>query len=165
MGSFRSYVAASLSKRLLGKELAAEYDVQPAPGYQKAVSQYQQALTSAPSDQQDAVVEVAAADAYLQNIQVAIGEQLTGNRSQANADVKANLQRGEVATQEWLDDNEAHIDPVFGLTVDGGRFSPQRDQTSYPLSPLASAGVQAATSQSGPPPAYMSALPPAQICQ
>ena len=57
-------------------------------------------------------VEVAGADAYLQNIQVAIGETLTGNSGLATEDVKANLQRGQVATQEWLNDNHARIDPV-----------------------------------------------------
>jgi hypothetical protein len=165
MGSFRSYVASSLSKRMLGEELAAHYDVQPAPGYQQAVSQYQQSLVSAPADQRDAVIQVAGADAYLQNVQVAIGEQLTGNVGQSNATVKANLQRGEVATQEWLKDNEAHIDPMFGVAVDGGKFSPQREQTSYPLSPLASAGAQLATSQQAPPDTYTSALPPSQLCQ
>jgi hypothetical protein len=165
MGSFRSYVASALSKRLLGEELARQYSVRPASGYQRTASQYEQALASAPADQRDAVVDVAAADAYLQNVQVAIGEQLTGNEGEAKADIKANLQRGEVATQEWLDENEAHVDPVFGLAVDGGKFSPQRDQTSYPLSPLASGGVEAATSQQGPPDSYTSALPPSQLCQ
>jgi hypothetical protein len=165
MGAFRSYVASSLAKRLLGQELADEYDVQPASGYQSTVTQYQQALASAPADQRDAVVQVAGADAYLQNVQVAIGQQLTGNSGQSNADIKAALQRGEVATQEWLNDHDASIDPVFGIAVDGGKFSPQRDQTSYPLSPLASAGAEAVTSQQGAPSSYTSALPASQLCQ
>jgi hypothetical protein len=164
MGTFRSYVASSLSKRLLGQELADQYAVQPASGYQATVSQYEQALASAPADQRDAVVQVAAADAYLQNVQVAIGQQLTGNEGQSNEDLEAALQRGEVATQEWLNDNDASIDPVFGIAIDGGKFSPDRDQTSYPLSPLASAGAQS-TGQQGPPDSYTSALPPSQLCQ
>jgi hypothetical protein len=164
MSSFRSYVASSLTKRLLGRELADQYAVKPASGYQSAVSRYQQALASSPADQRDAVIEVAAADAYLQNVQVAIGQQLTGSAGQSNDDIRAALQRGEVATQDWLNDHDAAIDPVFGIAVDGGRFSPDRDQTSYPLSPLASAGAQAA-GQQGPPDSYTSALPPSQLCQ
>ncbi len=164
MGTFRSYVASSLSKRLLGQELADQYAVEPASGYQTAVSQYEQALASAPADQRNAVIQVAGADPYLQNVQVAIGQQLTGNEGQSNADLKAALQRGEVATQEWLNDHDAFIDPVFGLAVDGGKFSPARDQTSYPLSALASAGAQPA-GQQGPPDSYTSALPPSQLCQ
>lgn len=165
MGSFRSYVASGLAKRLLGEALADQYAVQPAPGYQQQVSQLRQALASTPADQRDAVIEIASADAYLQNVQLAIGRQLTGNTGQTNQDVKAALQRGEVATQEWLNGHHVSIDPVFGIAVDGGRFSPSRDETSYPLSPLASSGAQAATSQQGPPAAYTAALPANQLCQ
>jgi peptidyl-prolyl cis-trans isomerase SurA len=164
MGSFRSYVAASLAKRLLGQELADQYAVQPASGYRTAVSQYEQGLASAPADERDAVIQVAGADPYLQNVQVSVGQQLTGNEGQSNDDLKAALERGQVATQDWLNDHDASIDPVFGIAVDGGAFSPQRDQTSYALSPLASAGAQPA-GQQGPPESYTSALPAPQLCQ
>jgi len=159
MGSFRSFTAASLAKRLLGEQLAAQYGVQPASGYQQAVTQYQQALASSPSDEREAAIEVAGADAYLQNVQVAIGQQLTGNFGQSNADLKAALARGKVATQDWLDDHEASIDPVFGISVDDGAFTAQREQTSYPLSTFASQGAQPQ-----PDSDFVSALPAAQRC-
>lgn len=159
MGSFRSFAAASLSKRLLGEQLADQYDVTPAPGYQQAVSQYEQALASSPADERDAAIEVAGADAYLENVQVAIGQKLTGNTGQTNADLKAALERGKVATQDWLNDHDAFIDPVFGIAVDDGAFSPQPDQTSYPLSSLASQGAQ-----TPPDSDFVSSLPAAQRC-
>jgi len=166
MGAFRSYVASSLAKRMLGQELLDEYSVQPASGYQAAVAQYHQALATAPPDELAAVVQVAAADAYLQNVQVSIGQQLTGNTGQTTADTKAQLQRGQVATQDWLNDNSVHIDPVFGISVDGGKFTTgQRAQTSYAVSALAKGGVEAGTSQQGPPASYTSALPASQLCQ
>ena len=166
MGAFRSYVASSLSKRLLGEELVEQYSVQPASSYQAAVAQYQQALATAPPDELAAVIKVAAADAYLQNVQVAIGQQLTGNTGQTTADTKAQLQRGEVATQDWLNDHSVDIDPVFGVSVDGGKFTTgQRGQTSYAVSTLAKGGVEAGTSQQGPPASYTSALPASQLCQ
>ena len=159
MGLFRSFVAGSLAKRLLGEQLADQYDVQPASGYQSQVSQITSALTSAPADQRDAVIDVAAADAYLQNVQVAIGQKLTGNEGQSNADIKAALQRGQVATQDWLNDHDAFIDPVFSISVDGGKFSRQQDQTSYALSTFAAQG-----SKQQPDQAYTAALPAAQRC-
>lgn len=166
MGTFRSYVASSLSKRLLGGELADQYDVRPASGYQQQVGQYQQALASSPADERDAVVQVAAADAYLQNVQIAIGQLLTGNTGATNSDVKAQLQRGQVATQDWLNGHQVDIDPVFGIAVDGGKFTTgQHDQTSYAVSALAKGGVDADTSGQGPADSYTSALPPSQICQ
>ena len=165
LGLFRSFVASGLAKRALGSALADQYGVQPASGYQSQVSQIQQALATAPLDQQQAVIDVAASDAYLQNVQVSIGQQLTGDEGTADADVKANLQRGQVATQDWLKDHDTFIDPVFGISVDGGKFSRAQDQTSYALSSLAKGGVEAFTSQQGPPASYTSALPASQICQ
>jgi hypothetical protein len=166
MGVFRSYVASSLAKRLLGRELAEQYAVQPASGYQQQVSQYQQGLADAPADERDAVVQVAGADAYLQNVQISIGQQLTGNTGTTNADLKAQLQRGEVATQDWLNDHEVSIDPVFGIAVDGGKFTTgQHDQTSYAVSSLARGGVESDTGGQGPPASYTSALATSQICQ
>lgn len=159
MGLFRSFVAGSLAKRLLGEQLAEQYDVQPASGYQSQVSQITSALASAPADQRNAVIDVAAADAYLQNVQVAIGQKLTGNEGQSNADVKAALQRGQVATQDWLGDHDAFIDPVFSISVDGGKFSRQQDQTSYALSTFAAQG-----SKQQPDQDYTAALPAAQRC-
>jgi hypothetical protein len=161
MGLFRSFVAASLAKRLLGQELADVYDVEPAAGYQTQLSQIEQAFTSAPADQRQAVIDVAGSDAYLQNVQVAIGQQLTGNQSQFKDDVKAALQRGQVATREWLNDHDAYIDPVFDISVDGGNFIREQDRTSYPVSALAAAGAQ---TTAAPDESYTSALPAAQRC-
>ena len=161
MGLFRSFVAGSLAKRLLGQELADQYHVQPASGYQSQISQIQQAFASAPAGQRQAAIDVAGSDAYLQNVQVAVGQQLTGNEGQSDADIKAALQRGEVATQDWLKDHDTFIDPVFDVAVDGGRFTRVQDQTSYPLSALASAGAQATPA---PDSSYISALPAAQRC-
>lgn len=159
MGSFRSYAASSLAKRALGEQLAEEYAVEPASGYQQAVTQYQQALASSPADQRDAAIAVAGADAYLQNVEVAVGQKLTNTSGQSNAELKAALQRGEVAASDWLRAHPAHLDPVFGIAVDGGKFSAGRDQTSYPLSALASQGAAAQ-----PPQTYTAALPVAQVC-
>ncbi len=159
MGLFRSYVAGGLAKRLLGRQLADQYGVQPASGYQSQVSQIRSALASSPADQRNAVIDVAAGDAYLQNVQIAIGQQLTHSSGTTNADLKAALERGQVATQDWLDDHDVFVDPVFSLAVDGGQFTRKVDQTSYALSSFAAQG--AATT---PDDSYISALPAAQRC-
>ncbi|HEY3530078.1 MAG TPA: hypothetical protein VGK78_13105 [Nocardioides sp.] len=163
MGLFRSFAAAGLAKRALGEQLADEYGVEPASGYQAQVTQLQQVLASAPQDQRDAVIAVSGSDAYLQNVEVAIGQQLTGKTGQSNAEIKAALERGQVATKEWLNNHDVFLDPVFGLSVDGGKFTQQQDETSYPLSALASAGAQV-NGQQGPPETYTSKLPTAQVC-
>jgi hypothetical protein len=163
MGLFRSFAAAGLAKRALGEQLAEAYGVEPASGYQSQVTQLRQVLGSAPADQRDAVIAVSGSDAYLQNVQVAVGQQLTGKTGQADAEIKAALERGQVATKDWLDDHDVFLDPVFGLSVAGGKFTQQQDETSYPLSALASAGAQV-NGQQGPPSSYTSQLPAAQVC-
>jgi hypothetical protein len=159
LGSFRSYAASSLAKRALGQQLADQYSVQPASGYQTQVSQFQQALASSSPEERDAAIAVAGADAYLENVEVSVGQEITGATGQTNADLKAALQRGQVAASDWLNDHDAFVDPVFGLAVHGGTFTALKDQTSYPLSALASQGAAAQPASS-----YTSALPASQVC-
>jgi hypothetical protein len=159
MGVFRRYVAGKLAMRLLGQQLADQYDVQPASGYQARVSQIRSALASAPADQRNAVIDVAAGEDYLQNVQIAVGERLMSSSGSTKAELRAALERGQVATQDWLDDHDAFIDPVFSLSIDGGKFTRTSDQTSYALSSLAAQGTQPT-----PDGTYISALPAAQRC-
>ena len=161
MGQLRQFVAASLAERLIVQGLAAEYDVSPAPGYRQNQAQVQQQFSSAPDDQLNAVLDVEGGDPYLQNVQVAVGQQLTGNYGQADADLKAAQQRGIVATQDWLNGQTFAVDPSLGVILEDGQVKASREQTSYPLSALASAGAQQSSSA---PASYISSLSPSQLC-
>jgi hypothetical protein len=161
MRFLRQFVAASLSQRLLGEQLAAEYDVQPTSQYAQQVTTVSQPFASAAPDLRDAVVDVEAGNPYLQTVQVAIGEKLLTEAGQPATNTKAALQRGQVATQDWLKTHSISVDPVFGVAVDGGQFKASPDQTSYPLSTLASQG---AASSAQPDPAYTAALPASAVC-
>jgi len=160
MRFIRQFVAASLTERLIGEELAEKYDVQPAKGYAQNQSQVRQQFASSPDDQLDAVLDVEGGDPYLQNVQVAVGQQLTGNFGEADADLKAAQQRGQVATQDWLKDNSVDVDPVFGITIEDGQVKQVRDQTSYPVSSLAVAGAKSGQ----PDTSYTGSLTPSQLC-
>ena len=72
MRFIRQFVAASLTERLIGEELADTYDVQPAKGYAQNQAQLQEQFASLPQDQLDAVLDVGGGDPYLQNVQVAV---------------------------------------------------------------------------------------------
>jgi hypothetical protein len=161
MRYLRQFVAASLAERLLGEQLAAQYDVSPAKGYQQKLAQVRQQFSSAPEDQLDAVLEVEGGDPYLQNVEVAVGQQLTGNFGEATADLKAAQERGQVASQDWLKDHTFTVDPALGVTLENGQIKLQRDQTSVAVSSLAVAGAK---ESGGPDPSYTSALTPSQIC-
>jgi len=163
MRYLRQFVAANLSQRLLGEQLAQAYDVQPGTAYTQQVDQVEQSFASAPSRLRDAVVDVEAGSTYLTAVQTAIGEKLLAESGTPAADAKAAAQRGQVATEDWLKTHAIDIDPVFGIAADGGRFQAAPDQTSYPLSTLASQGA-APVSGAQPDPAYTSALSSSQVC-
>jgi hypothetical protein len=161
MRFLRQFVAASLSQRLLGEQLAAEYDVQPTSQYAEQVTKVSQPFASAAPELRDAVVDVEAGNPYLQTVQVAVGDKLLTEAGEPTTNTKAALQRGQVATTDWLKDHSISVDPVFGVAVDGGQFKASPDSTSYPLSTLASQG---AVSSGQPDPDYTAALPASAVC-
>jgi hypothetical protein len=157
----RQFVAASLAQRLLGQQLADQYAVQPTAQYATHMTQVAQQFASTPAAQKQAVIDVEGGSPYLQTIQVALGRKLLAGSGQA-AGIKAALQRGEVATQDWLKTHTIEMDPVFAVAVDNGQFKPDPGAggTSYALSPIAAAG--AASGQ--PSTSYTSQLTASQVC-
>jgi hypothetical protein len=163
MRFIRQHVATGLSQKLLGEQLADQYDVTPGPGYSRSVAQLKQQLGTMTAEQRAAILDVESGTRYLQWIQVAVGRQLLAASGQSAGSIRNALQRGQEATQEWVKSHQVQIDPVFGVSVDGGQFRAVADQTSYPLSTLASQGTAQATSQQANPD-YTGQLTPAQIC-
>lgn len=164
MRFFRQVVAANLTERLLGEQLAAQYDVQPSSQYAAAVANIRQQFSSASPDALDAGIAVDGGDPYLKTVQVSVGQKLLEDSGQTNPSLKASFARGKVATQEWLQDHDVRIDPSLGVDFDKTKGAPTfaPDQTSYPLSPLASQGTAGPTA--APDPSYTSALPASQVC-
>jgi hypothetical protein len=160
---FRQVVAANLTERLLGEQLADAYDVQPSSQYAAQVAQLRQQFASASSAARDAGIEVDGGDAYLKTVQLSVGQKLLEAEGQTNPTDQASFARGQVATQDWLKSHHVKVDPSLGVALDKGTASFKRDQTSYPLSTLAAQGMTSATA--APDPAYTSALPPSQVCR
>jgi hypothetical protein len=161
MRVLRQFVAASLSERALAKQLAATYDVQPTPDYAQQLTQITQQFATAPADQRAAVATVESGGPYLLSIQEAIGNKLLTADGQTPGSAKAQQQRGQVATEDWLRTHDLRTDPVFALDFTGGAFKPGPDQTSFALSPLAVAGQ---TTSSQPGSDYVDALTSSQLC-
>jgi hypothetical protein len=164
MRLFRQVVAANLTERLLGEQLAALYGVQPSSEYAAVVANIRQQFSSASTAARDAGVAVDGGDPYLKTVQVSVGKKLLEESGQTNPSLKASFERGKVATQEWLQDHDIRIDPSLGVAFDKTKVAPTfaRDQTSYPLSPLASRGTPGPTAAADP--SYTSALPASQVC-
>ena len=122
MRFLRQFVAASLSQRLLGEQLAEQYDVQPTAQYDQQVTKVSQPFATAAPELRNAVIDVEAGSPYLQTVQTAVGEKLLAEAGQPTTNAKAALQRGQVATDDWLKTHTISLDPVFGVAVDGGEF-------------------------------------------
>ena len=109
--------------------------MQPARGTTSSVTQCRAgARLGRRPTQRDAVVDVEPAPTPTsQTVQVAVGQKLTrGRPASPTPTAKAALQRGQVATQDWLNDHDVRIDPVFGIAVDDGAVhgrSPTRRRT------------------------------------
>jgi hypothetical protein len=163
MRYFRQVVAADLSERLLGEQLAAAYDVQPSSEYAAAVANLRKQFSTASSAAREAGIEVDGGDAYLKTVQVSIGRKLLAASGETDPALKAAFERGQVATQEWLKTHDIKVDPSLGVDVTDGAFSFKRDQTSFPLSTLAVQGMASPTQ--APDATYTAALPPSQVCR
>lgn len=162
MRYFRQNVAANLTERLLGEQLAAAYGVQPSSEYAAAVANLRKQFASVPAAARDAGIRVEGGDPYLKTVQVSIGRKLLAESGQTNPTLQAALARGQVATQDWLKGKDFRVDPSLGIAVSQGNVTFQRDQTSFPVSTLATLGM--ATPSSGPDPTYTAALPASQVC-
>jgi hypothetical protein len=158
---FRENVTANLTERLIGEQLAAAYHVQPSSQYAAAVANLRQQLASSSGAARDAGIEVGAGDAYLKTVEVSVGRKLLAASGQSSPSLKDAYARGQVATQEWLKSHDVKVDPSLGVVFTNGTPTFQRDQTSYPLSTLASQGM--ANPTQAPDPAYTSALPASQV--
>ena len=163
MRYFRQNVAANLTERLLGEQLAAAYDVQPSSEYAAAVANLRKQFAQASSAARDAGIEVEGGDPYLKTVQVSVGRKLLAESGQASPTVQEAFTRGQVATQDWLKSHDVKVDPSLGIAVDNGNVSFKRDQTSFPVSTLATLGM--ANPSSGPDPTYTSTLPASQVCR
>jgi len=163
MRYFRQNVAANLTERLLGEQLAAAYDVQPSSEYAAAVANLRKQFAQASSAARDAGIEVEGGDPYLKTVQVSVGRKLLAESGQTSPSVQEAYARGQVATQDWLKDHDVKVDPSLGIAVDKGNVTFTRDQTSFPVSKLATLGM--ANPSSGPDPTYTSTLPASQVCR
>ena len=164
MRYLRQFVAANLSQRLLGQQLAAGSTTcsrrRSTPSRSTKVEQQ---FASPSSTLRDAVVDVEAGGAYLSTVQVAIGQKLLAGVRPANPTAKAALQRGQVATaglaEGPLDQHRPGLRHLRRRRPVQGRA----DQTSYPLSALALPGRGRSRRGAARPRLHRGARP-SQVC-
>lgn len=150
----RGQVAGSLALRSAAEQFAAEHGVTADPSYDRAVTQAEQSLADLDAAQRQAIIDVQGASVYVTAVETAVGASLGGGGGD-----KAKLAAGQQAFQDWLADQDVRIDPLFGVSIDGGTSERADTSLSFALSDTA---TKADADQ--PDTEYAGALPENQRC-
>jgi hypothetical protein len=163
MSYVRGYVVRNLAVRAAAEQLAETYGVELPASYAQAVRDLRtQLATGFREDRIDDVVEVESVGAYVQAVELEVGDVLLAGEGDAGADDQAKLARGEEALTEWLAEHPAEVNPRYGIkVVDTSLNEPTfvDTSTSYALSDDAVKGASAEPDQ-----AWAATLPSSQRC-
>lgn len=159
MGVFRSGVAGQLALVSAAEQMADDYGVEPSDDYDRAVAGIEDQIQAFTEAEQEAVVEVEAAAAYVAAVQLSVGELLLAQEGVAEPGPTESGERGVQAFQEWLDDNDVTLNPEYGVNVDDGAINTDDGSVSFAVSDVALDGLA-----EEPDPAYAASLPDNQRC-
>jgi hypothetical protein len=155
----RSGVAGQLALVSAARQLADEQGVGAGIQYDRKVGELESATSTLPEEQQEAVLEVESAPAYLAGVLQAVGEKLLAADGTDRPDAAAAAAEGEKALSAWVTENEVEIDPQFGLVIEDGKPVAADTSISYGVGTAAENGVAEAPDQ-----AYAASLPDSLRC-
>lgn len=163
MSYVRGYVVRNLAVRAAAEQLAETYRIKLPASYAEAVRDLRGQLAAGfREDRVDDVVEVESVGAYVQAVQIEVGEVLLASEGDSGADDQAKLARGQEALTEWLAEHPAEVNPRYGIRVaDTSLDAPPfvDTSTSYALSDEAAKGALTEPDQ-----AWAATLPSSQRC-
>ncbi len=156
---FRGGVAGNLAMRSAAQQLAEEYDVVPGKVYDEKVAQLQQSVAVLDEEIRESVILVESATAYVEAVQVAIGERVLEEEGVSEPKYSQQLRQGRKVYTEWLAEEDVQIDPQLGIELTEGQVTSVDTSLSYPAGKDAEAG-----GQEQPDPDYARGLPNAHRC-
>lgn len=134
----RALALQFLAQRAAATQLLDDYDATLYSGYEQAISQTEQQTAELPGEQRSAANAANEASYYYQAALIGVGLELLGEEDSPGADLDAASARGTEAFTTWVEDHDVVINPLFGLTIEEGTFTPtDRDELSVPVSGLA----------------------------
>lgn len=155
---FRSGVAGTLAMREVADQLAAEYDVEAGPTYDKQVAELEQNVAVLDDEVQEAVIEVESSPAYVEAVQRAVGEVLLEAEG-AEQGYDDQVARGRTAFEAWVSEHGVTFDPSLGIELVKGNIESVDSSLSVAV------GEQARAGQSEEPDeTYARALPDSHRC-
>jgi hypothetical protein len=158
LGYLRSGVVGQLALVSAAEQLAAEHGVDPTQDYERVVTDLEAQTRNLPEDQRDAVVEVNGSSAYVQAVQLAVGDKLLGEEGEPSGPEAAG-QRGADELNAWLDDHDIDINPEFGIAFEDGQVVSEDTQLAFAVGDTATTSALEAPDQE-----YAKSLPASQRC-
>lgn len=158
LGYLRSGVVGQLALVSAAEQLAAEHGVDPTQDYERVVTDLEAQTRDLPEDQRDAVVEVNGSSAYVQAVQLAVGDKLLGEEGEPSGPEAAG-QRGADELNAWLDDHDIDINPEFGIAFEDGQVVSEDTQLAFAVGDTATTSALEAPDQE-----YAKSLPASQRC-
>lgn len=155
----RGGIAGQLAREVAARQLAAEYGVEAGKDYDDEMASLTQAVAALPEAQQQAVLEVEGASAYIRSVTAQVGRKVLASQGKAGASDEEAASAGQQALADWLDAQDVAFDPRYSITIKDGQTAGQDTSLSFPLGDAAVRGSAEAPDQ-----AYASSLPAAQRC-
>jgi peptidyl-prolyl cis-trans isomerase SurA len=159
MRYLRGGVAGELALVSAARQFADEKGVEPGSTYDDKVAQLSTAIKDLPADQQDAVLEVESASAYVAGVEQSVGEQVLADKGETSPQPADSIKVGTKEFTAWLADQDVSIDPQFGVSIANGQAVPEDTSISFPLGDTAKQGEAAS-----PDPSYAAGLPGSLRC-
>ncbi len=155
----RSFLLASMVDRVVGDQIAAEYDVTPGPAYEQGVAQARASVASLPVDQQEAVLDQQVAGPYRQAVVQAAARKLLAQEGVIDPTGDQLQGRASLLETQWADTHPVEVDPRFSIVDDQGQLT--SDSLAFPVSQAAKDGDQQDMQALG---TYAQSLPVSQRC-
>lgn len=158
MRYLRGGVVGQLAMQEAARQFAAPYGVQPGDAYDQRVADLESAVADLPADQQEAVIAVESASAYVDAIVQAVGTRLLVDQGVRATEEQAGT-AGQEAFAAWLADHEIVFDPQFSTSLQDGQPAPANTSLSFAVGDDA-----VAADAEAPDPAYAAGLPGTLRC-
>ncbi len=155
----RSFLLSSKVDRLIGEQIAAEYDVVPGQAYEQGVAQARSSVAGLPADQQEAVLDQQTAGPFRQSVVQAAARKLLAQEGVIDPTDDQLQGRASLLETQWTDDHPVEIDPRFSVADDQGQVT--SDSLAFPVSQAAKDGAQEDIQALG---TYAQSLPASQRC-
>lgn len=162
-------VAGNLTRRLAAEQFAEEYGVDTGPYYERVRAQARESLGDLSEEAGAALVEVQSAEAYVNDVALAAGEDALVAEGTEDPGPDAAQERGNELFVQWLADQDVEIDPSLGVELaEDGSWVRTDTSTSVAGSTRAVVSAGSPVDEAGQPNPeytdYVGTLPPSQRC-